>query len=261
MLKHFWTRKVVISESEIMKKEPVSFFAKIRDFCSWNVNAILNQKQVMQWYYWTSNGLTKLDRTKVRAHASLLLEEQDFQDDTAELFFHQRAFISEQCRENNRFSFIWEKNKIISQDIKILLQEIENQGEVITSTVQMMSYYISKWHLEIAIIKDAVMKHFQQKILDLYRFIQSPIRIKMQNGKMVKISEYNDVNRDLNDEQRAMLAYGMKQWFLNSTEIARMARALYFSWMDLENFYSQSYDENIFNIYLQSIIETGKKPL
>jgi hypothetical protein len=55
------------------------------------------------------------------------------------------------------------------------------------------------------------MKHFQQKILDLYRFIQSPIRIKMQNRKMVKISEYNDVNRDLNDEQRAMLAYGMKQ--------------------------------------------------
>lgn len=261
MLKHFWSRNVVMSDSPHMKAESSSFLAKIRDFCSWNVHAVLTQEQVKEWYYWTTNGITRLDKAKVRAQANILVKEQTFPDSVSDLFLHQRFFVSEQCREDNRFSFISQKNEIISQDIQDMLQEIEKTWEIITLQFgKTLPYYLSEWYVTIEIIEVSLMKYFQQRILDIYTLVNTPVE-KTQNWKKEKVSEYHDINRDLGTTQKEMLAYGMKRWFLDDEKFLRIVQVLKLSGGNLEYFYHETCKANLFNVYLQSILNSWKKSL
>lgn len=259
MFKNFWSRNVVIADSISIQAGHQTFLEKVRSFCAWSVDAVLTQKQVQEWYYWTSEWITKLDKSKVRAQANILLKEQTFIDAKSDLFLIHRAFVSEQCREDN--SFITQKNAIIAQDVQTLLQEVEKKWEIISPKLEKtLSYYLEEWYLTIELIEVALMKYFQNMTLELYGFIDTPI-FKKENGKKAKISEYHSVNGDLSETQREVLAYGMKKWFLDNEKLLKIVQALKAGGDDLEIFYKKSYKSHLFNTYLQSILNIGKKSL
>lgn len=164
------------------------------------------------------------------------------------------AILTEEQVKNN-FSFISEKNNIIDKNIsKIISEIIKNWGLSSYILKELFLTYVEKKYISITNIENALFEYFKSKTKEIYNITNSPLKWFYYWWETKIIKAYHDVDHDLLDEEKEILAYWMKNWFLYETEFNRILEILKMWWDDLDYFYKCNYKNNLIEIYLNEIL-------
>lgn len=250
-------RKTVIQDNTwdtFKRKNPIE---KIESIVKWTADAILTEEQVKLWYYYSRDKwIVKLDEAKVRENANTYANTKWFTDEKWLFFNSTRAlFVSEQTRQNNSFSYISDKNDIISGNISNIISEIKETWKLsFDFNKEMISTYIDNRYLSVDTIRQSILDYFKKETEIIYNRVNSPLiaREYWWEGKIIQV--YHDIDHDLLDEEKEILAYWLKNWFLDKKEIERIEKILKMWWDDLDYFYRYNYRRHLIEIYLGEIL-------
>lgn len=233
---------------------------KIISLFKQEADAVLNSKQVLDWYYYSKKEwVVKLDKYLVREKASEYADTQGFLDEKDwKIFWNQRVlFISQQVANNNSFSYISDKNKEIKNNVEFILSMIRNNWFISKSSIDsdLLSIYIENSYISLKEIKQQIKNYLDSKAIKAFHRANSPINISYYNWYTEIVKKYHDLDHDLIDEEKIILAYYMKNNLLSSDKIIILEKILKKWWDNLDYFYNNYYKENLPSIYLKNLIK------
>lgn len=215
-------------------------FEKVKSMVKWTADAILTEEQVKSWYYYSKNEwVIEIDKEKVIKKANIYAHSEKISDET---------------RQNNSFSYVSEKDNIIHENIQNIILEIRKNWKLSSDlSKDLLSIYIDKKYISINNIKLALLYYFKNEIKRIYNKANSPLKIWCIGWKTKTIKSYHDIDHDLFDKEKQILAFWIKEWFLTETEFNRIVKILKIWWDDLDFFCKYNYKKNLIEIYLSKL--------
>ncbi len=264
MFNDFWNRYSPLVTSDPVDRSTYTadyktFKDKITSFFKWKADAILDEDQVKAWYYYSrTKWVLKLDEEQVNSKAHMYANMENFSDEKWVFFNLQRAlFVSGELRQNNTFSYISEKDEVISKNIENIVLEISRIWKVWTKLLQsLLPIYIDRWYLLIHNIRFALLNYFKKEVERVFNRANSPLKAGYWIAwwPVYIVQWYHDIDHDLMDDEKFILAYWMKNWLLSKSEFNRVVEILSMWGDDLDYFYNNSYREDLFESYLNKIL-------
>lgn len=250
-------RRTVIQDTTWDTFKRKNTFEKINSMVKWTADAILTEEQVKSWYYYSRDKLIiKLNEEKVRENSNMYANLENFSDKQSLFYNSERAlFVSNQTRQNNSFSYISNKKEIIDENIKNIISEIEETWKISSNLKKdILLTYIDNSYLSIDIVNEAILDYFKKETKRVYNKANSPLITREYWWESKIIQEYHDIDHDLLEEEKQILAYWLKNCFLNVQEFNKIEQILKMWWDDLYFFYTYNYRSHLIKIYLEKIL-------
>jgi hypothetical protein len=263
VLNNFWNKESVLEDNtwDIFKNKSWLWKSwKIISLFKQEADAILNKEQVLDWYYYSKKEwVVKLDKYLVREKASEYADTQGFLDEKDwKIFWNQRVlFISQQVANNNSFSYISEKFKMINKNIDNILFWIANNWFISKSSVyfSLLHVYLNNYYISINDIEKRLFNYFEKIANKAYNRAKSPLIASYDYWYKEVVQEYHDLEHDLWEEEKQILVYCMVNNLLWEEKKHELEKILKKWWDSLDYFYNSYYDEDLFVKYLNRLIK------
>lgn len=191
----------------------ISFFKQEAD-------ALLTESDVMQWYYYSKKNW---------------------------LVYLNHNYISGE----NSFDYIFARNKVINEYRELIFKSISLWKFKKDSLWYAITHdYLKVWFIS----KDELINEFQiyfnREVLAIFYKIISAITSLGEYEDDNILSLYHNIETDLHDYEKGILAYWMKHNLLPKHDFNLIVDTLNFQWSNLESFYWLYYKEDFFEKFI-----------
>ena len=224
---------LVATESNWFESPEKSFSESVVDFFRWKLNEVLTEDDIENWVFYTNEEW----KSKNEINSNLRIPR--------EIIYTSWKHCDIKKRNN------------ASENIKYkILEKIKRIWYIPSVDKKYFGIFIEWENPEISKedIKEAILVHIRKQCKNIFKKVNSPLKGRLISWESIQIRDYKDIDHDLLDRDKRILAYWLKNWFLSMQETEKIIDILNKCWDDLEYFYKYNYTEDLIEDYLRNIL-------
>lgn len=240
---NFQTRNVAIWHPENQEVPSKNGIITFIDALKWEVWALLTLDDIEKGKYFISG------KWKVYS----LPDPQDpyYPDRTKKPTYGEKNLY-----ENHRFHFIAERENIIQENVKDIIDGIENYG----CAKHINAEYYVRNHIAPETLYNALFKYFEKIVNQMLLETITPIPTNIEYHKEVLWERYKDLNGfDFLPWEQEILAYMLKEEKLDPIIVSQIRLALRRGWDDTMFFIRQHEVPNFLEEFISERVLKGKR--
>ncbi len=233
--KSYFERNTLLGAPKWEEITWVKLIWKIEWLIKWEVGSLLSRCDVLDWYYYS------------RKHWWVVKKYESWKNR-----YHHRNEIIDEYISENIFNMIIDKDKVIKRQLREFSKEIIEKWHV--KNKNLLKSYIDIWYIDIEDIKILLFKYLIKKWKEILSKAKEPLYISNIWEKKYIIRNYHDLDHDLVNTDKEILAHIIVDWWFTGSEIEKIKDLLKKWWDNLDYFLSNNYKIWFIEEYLTKYI-------
>lgn len=231
IIENYFKRNTLLEAPEWNTITWVSLLWKIKGLVNWEVNALLTKDEVLNWYYYSEKKWWVIKESE-----------------PWKMIFDDARFLTDEFISDHIYNKINNKDAIIKRNLDKFYQEILEIWNV--TNKDLFITYINAWYLDHESIKLITIEYLSKKWKKILNKAKEPLMWSSRLWQKFRIKNYHDLDHDLSEIEKQILAYMIVNGSFNDNEINEIINLLQKWWDDLDYFLQENYVESFVNYYI-----------